>query len=360
MNFQNYTSENFVNGYNPTSNTTRGRPRSNQVAPASAPAPDSAPATATAPAPAGMNLPRTSAPPPPPPAAPTQPNVPEAPAAETGSTPAEEQTEEPFTTNQWDVPSTHVLIELFKDFVPRLVSSGSPAERERLKRNVTADYNANAAINGRRNITALTSKWNTLVNMQRDRRRAASATGSAPLAHWEFEEVMELATAQFPTSNPPVIYDSLLGETEDHRAERIPARRRRFQVDEDVEEEVTARRPRNVDASTWLMANRFEEIEERRRQERAEDRAFFREQMAIRQQQMEIRQQQIDRYDLRRQEIAEILRESTLAMNRMTDLLAASIAASTNQNRSSSPATTPSTTSNNKPPSPPSSNDNNV
>ncbi|KAI7884754.1 uncharacterized protein EV154DRAFT_554864 [Mucor mucedo] len=41
MNFQNYTSENFVNGFNPTSNTTRGRPRSNQAAPA-------APATATA------------------------------------------------------------------------------------------------------------------------------------------------------------------------------------------------------------------------------------------------------------------------------------------------------------------------
>ncbi|KAI7891923.1 uncharacterized protein EV154DRAFT_602046 [Mucor mucedo] len=79
----------------------------------------------------------------------------------------------------WDSASTNVLIELFSDYV------------------ATEDaFNAGDAINGRRDFAAMNNKWIRLCDTFRTRRDDANSTGSAPLQHWEFHDLMEQATSR--------------------------------------------------------------------------------------------------------------------------------------------------------------------
>ncbi|KAI7886544.1 uncharacterized protein EV154DRAFT_605617 [Mucor mucedo] len=79
----------------------------------------------------------------------------------------------------WYSASTNVLIELFSDYV------------------ATKDaFNASDAINGRRDFAAMNNKWICLCDTFRTRRDDANSTGSAPLQHWEFHDLMEQATSR--------------------------------------------------------------------------------------------------------------------------------------------------------------------
>ncbi|KAG2191068.1 hypothetical protein INT47_006624 [Mucor saturninus] len=224
----------------------------------------------------------------------------------------------------------------------------------------------------------MTTKWHALHAKYRSRRDDANSTGSAPLQHWEFHDLMEQATIQMPTTNPPVTYSSHSRETVDNRGDYATRRRGRSEVDndedededEDVVPQVNARRPRNVSVSMWFMANHMEQMEAQSRAERAADRARMieernadRARMAAEREADVARLAEEDAYrrvqlehnnDYRRQN-TELLREATLSTSRMVDLFAASIAQNNNATRAPTPTTT---TSNNNPPSPNPSTDN--
>ena len=356
MSFQNYTSENFVNGFN--GNTQRGRPRANRPAPARPDVPVTSNATPVPTTPATTTTASTASTPSTPPTKPTAPtdaNLPAsseapvssgaAPATPSESASSDGATRQSSTGRNWDAPSTYVLIELFRDYAIEITNTSSPERKAELDAAGLKKFNDHEAVNVTRSLTSMKNKWNDMIASYREKRDAARTTGSAPLPHWEFYDAMEDATTRIATVNPHVLYSSLSGETVDNREQHTSGRRRRFTVedDDDVEEPVT-RRPRNVDVSVWFMANRMEEIDERNRQERADDRRFHRE--------------QIELNNRLRRENSEMLREATSAMTRMAELFALSLA-NNNPPPTSSPSTT-NTIDNNNNPTPPSSNDNNI
>ncbi|KAI7864872.1 uncharacterized protein EV154DRAFT_584829 [Mucor mucedo] len=110
----------------------------------------------------------------------------------------------------WDSASTNVLIELFSDYVVNVgvvtppfsssVASNSVIRSPQAKLNLnkaTEDvFNASDAFNGRRDFAAMNNQWIRLCDTFKTRRDDANSTGSTPLQHWEFHDLMEQATSR--------------------------------------------------------------------------------------------------------------------------------------------------------------------
>ncbi|KAI7873491.1 uncharacterized protein EV154DRAFT_578961 [Mucor mucedo] len=96
----------------------------------------------------------------------------------------------------WDSASTNVLIELFSDYVVNVGVIRSPQAKLNLNKATEDAFNASDAINGRRDFAAMNNKWIRLCDTFRARRDDANSTGSAPLQHWEFHDLMEQATSR--------------------------------------------------------------------------------------------------------------------------------------------------------------------
>lgn len=340
MDFQIYTSEDFINGFNPATNVRRGRPRKKQAASnlsdvpvTSEPLPFPTPVTTnphnnTVPAPASVS--------------PTVPIV-------SAST---EAVIEVNTSLDWDVPSTHVLIELFIDYVTRLGATDSSLAKDLLSKQTEDAFNANEAVNGRRDIAAMKTRWISLTSMYKLRCEATSIASSSPLPYWEFHEAMEQANANMPTIYLPVTYSV----TDIHHGDHVRRRRRHFEEfvlgeydfeeedseEDDFEDEQTDGLPQSNYLFLWsMMLNRMEENSRRERDLLAERNAFMRDQNAfIRDRNAFMRDQAVLNHQLDLQN-AEMLNQATLAMTRMADFFVANI----NHARSSFPDT--STTNNN-------------
>ncbi|KAG2193124.1 hypothetical protein INT47_003115 [Mucor saturninus] len=378
MSFQNYSSADFINGQSPNPPVVRGRPRANPPSAAQIPTDVPVPTPSSVPASSSQHVPSAGPVPVPSvvpvPSAGPVPATEQAPPAAAEPVSAADSVPEPNTTLNWDSPSTHVLIEIFPAYLVEAGVTSSNEEKAALIQRTEKAFNDNAAVNGRRDICAMTTKWHALHAKYRSRRDDANSTGSAPLQHWEFHDLMEQATIQMPITNPPVTYSSHSRETVDNRGDYATRRRGRSEVvddeDEDVAPQVNARRPRNVSVSMWFMANHMEQMEAQSRAERAADRARMieernadRARMAAKREADIARMAEENAYrrvqlehnnDYRRQN-TELLREATLSMSRMVDLFAASIAHNNNATRAPNPTTT---TSNNNPPSPNPSTDN--
>ncbi|KAG2192011.1 hypothetical protein INT47_011528 [Mucor saturninus] len=282
---------NFVNGYNPTTPDVRGRPTVNVPAPAPAPSPEpsvspsavrsgstnepsvkttSSPATGSIPATGSM--PSASAP------SSTGSSEPSSSAPSAEHNPVDEPSPQFNTNLNWDSASTHVLMELFPDYIVKIGVTRSPQAKTR--------------------------------------RNAANATGSAPLPHWEFHDLMEQATSRMSTMDPPVSYSLHSRETVDSRGNFSAGGRGCAGVDDgnDDDQEEGRRptqRPRYVNAATWFMAAHLEALEDQNREERARDRDItsdiLRETIVLRCQNSAWQ------------------RDASLAINRMVDLFASSL-----------------------------------
>ncbi|KAG2191672.1 hypothetical protein INT47_010264 [Mucor saturninus] len=223
MSFQNYSSADFINGQSPNPPVVRGPPRANPPSAAQIPTDVPVPTPSSVPASSSQHVPFAG----PVPATEQAPPAAAEPVSATDSVP------EPNTTLNWDSPSTHVCIEIFPVYLVEAGVTSSSEEKAALIQRTGKAFNDNAAVNGRRDICVMTTKWHALHAKYRSRRDDANSTGSAPLQHWGFHDLMEQAAIQMPTTNPPVTYSSHSRETVDNRGDYATRRRGRSEMNND-------------------------------------------------------------------------------------------------------------------------------
>ncbi|KAG0748558.1 hypothetical protein G6F57_001989 [Rhizopus arrhizus] len=139
----------------------------------------------------------------------------------------------------WDRASTSVLIDLYKESLAAIDSSGKQA-KSILYKQMAEKFNNHEAVVTKRSEKALKRKWEELCNKYRRRMRDNASRDRLPTERWEFHEKMEEVVGLLPqpitTTNPPdsdqanhtrrkpVVIEA--EETEQPTTEDMPRRRR--------------------------------------------------------------------------------------------------------------------------------------
>ncbi|KAI7863100.1 uncharacterized protein EV154DRAFT_557446 [Mucor mucedo] len=270
MPFYNYTSINFVNGYNPTTPAPSTEPSTEpSVAPSAGPSAvpsgsanepfvettsSSGPVHTNGSVPTAHSFASTGSVT----ATGSMPSTSSGPSSAGSSEPSSSASS--TESNPVDEPSS----QLFPEYIVKVGVTRLSQAKLNLTKATEDAFNANGSINGSRDIAAMTTRWKNLCSTFRTKRHL---------------------TSRIPTMNPPVWYSSHSGETVDSRDNFPAGRRGRAGVDDDDDQEEEGRRStqrsRYVNASTWFMACHLEALEDQNREERARDREIANECRAV-------------------------------------------------------------------------------